>query len=450
MKNLFTLRCYALVLAACLLSSSAHAGDPLPDEEPADASYSIEDEDAPGGEGDSSRSARDRSHDPCIALLLPFKQKRSDLGAISGQIAEVAEFAARGAYLRIKLFDTGDEEKQLLDALQRAHEEPCVIAAIGPLGFKSSQRLATGLRAHPLLAFSLHADESLDGLSPTMFRMRHSPAAYARAIAREAYTTHSVRRVAILMPTHDYGKEAALAFGQAFTREGGELAGLILYDPEEEDLRKPIKALSGQYAYIGPRDRAGKRRADRDGYVRVTSKKTIDFDAVFIPDFHDRVSKILPLLPIAGIQSGAGEGSGKPVTLLGMPSWQGASMRVTEAHAAGALYYDAFGGEHSGGLAEEFVLMFETELGRKPVDLEAEIFDVVHLVGSLWRTTSRKPAIASDSVRRRTTILSLLPRPERPWHGVAGGWAYEEEGGAFARTMSLFEFDIDGEVIPLD
>ena len=397
----------------------------------------------------STTSERDRSHDPCVALLLPFSD-RGDLSKISGQLAEVAEFSARGAYLRLKLVDTGVGEEKLLDALKSAYQDPCVIAAIGPLGQKSSRRLATSLRKYPLPTFSLLADETIDGLSPYLHRMRHDPREYARAIAREAYSNRHVRRVAILVPPHDYGQRAALAFSETFIELGGELASVIPYDPESKDLRKPIKALSGKLAYLGKRKKAGKRRADRDGYITVSGRKKVDFDALFIPDFHPTVAKLLPLLPVGGMQSGSGEGKGKSITLLGMPSWHGVSMRKTEAHAAGALYYDPFGGSHSGGRAEEFVLMFETELGRLPVDIEAEVFDIIQLIGANWRATSRNPSASSTLQKRRDSMIRSLPRPKKPWFGVCGGWAYDHQSGELERELNLFEFDIDGQVMPLD
>ncbi len=393
------------------------------------------------------RPPRDRSHDLCVALILPLD--KGPLKDLSTQLMVVAEMAAIESYLRVKIYDSGKEDEDAVEALQKAYEDPEVIAVIGPLGLTSSRKVAAALHSAPVPTFTLNSDASLDDLHPYMRRVRPSPQAYARAMAREAYTTQNVRRVAILVPDHDYGKQAALAFGQTFTELGGELASVVPYDPESKDLRKPLKAIAGQLAYVGKRRKVGTRRASKEGYIRNSGRKTIDFDALFIPDFHPTVAKLLPLLPIAGMQSGAGEGKGKAVTLLGMPSWHGSSMRVTEAHAAGALYFDPFGGAHSGGVAEEFVLLFESETGRTPVDLEAELFDIVNLIGSITRRATRKPGVALDPEKRRAYLLESLPSPKAPWYGVCGGWAYREDG-ALERTFTLFEFDVDGEVIPLD
>lgn len=390
---------------------------------------------------------RDRSHDLVVALVLPMS--KGPLKELSTQLLVVAELAAQSSYLRVKLFDSGTEDEQAVQALEQAYADPSIIAVIGPLGLKSSRRIASALATSPIPTFTLHSDPSLDGLSPYLHRMRPAPQAYARAIAHEAYTAQGVRRVAILVPEHDYGQHASLAFAREFTRLGGELASVVPYDSESKDLRKPLKAIAGRLAYVGKRKRVGKKRASKEGYIRNSGRKTIDFDALFIPDFHPTVAKLLPLLPVAGMQSGAGEGKGEAVTLLGMPSWHGSSMRVTEAHAAGALYYDPFGGSHSGGVAEEFMLIFESETGRIPVDLEAEIFDVMNLIGSLNRRALRTPSVAMDPQKRRDFLVKSLPSPKAPWYGVCGGWAYGN-GGGLERTFSLFEFDVDGEVMPLD
>ena len=392
----------------------------------------------------------EREGDPKIALLLPLQ---GDLEGVSAQIIATAELAAQGASLRLEVISSGEDEAQAAEALALAYHDEEVIAVIGPLGLTSSRRVAATLASHPIATFTLQSDESLDGISPYLFRARPSPEAYARAIAEEARRRRGIERVAILIPDHDYGRRSAVAFAEAFVDLGGELSAVVPYQSKTKDLREPLKALSGQSAYVGrARRRVGKRRADSHGFVSVGRKKTIDFEALFLPEYHPTVAKLLPLLPVAGMQSGAGEGSGVAVTLLGMPSWQGASMGVTEAHAAGALYYDPFGGEQSGGAAEAFTLQFESETGRTPVDLEAEVFDLVHLIGALIHRGARASSASGTALnlqRRRDLIATSLPSPALPWRGVCGDWAYGEQG-ALRRELRLFEFDTDGEVMPLD
>ena len=381
---------------------------------------------------------------PAVGMVVPRSGEYAHLGE---QLVDAAQLAAADAGVRLIVRDSRGEPRGAVEAVMELGADPNVIAIIGPVGQRTSRAAASAARRRGIPLLTLSSQEGLEAVSPWVFRLRHSPEEFGRALATDARGRLKLERAAILFPENEYGARAAKGFARAFIEQGGEVRAIAAYPVDIKDWRDPLGQLVGRRVAVGRGVMVDGRRAGRDGYIRLKQREPlVDFDALFIPDVHTRIARILPMLSTMGMQSGAG-GDGVAVQLLGMPTWQGASMRPTGAHAAGAIYHDPFGGVHAGGVAEEFVRLFEARTGRTPVDLEAEVFDITWLVASqakdLWRAR-KEPA-----AKLRKALAEAMPTPQRPWRGVCGVWAFGAQG-APAREFALFRFDLDGEVMPVD
>ena len=389
---------------------------------------------------------------PLVVLLVPLS---GDLSAVGEQVAEAAALAAKDARVDLQVVDSASDPGKASSAVAKLAGDPRLVGIIGPLGLKTSRAAAAraGYLGVPLLMLS--SVERLELASNWVFRLRLSPGELGAMMGREAARKEGLahKTSAVMFPGNTYGEDAARGFITAFTQLGGKIKGAVRYDPDLEDFRKPLDELVGRKLWVGRGVKLDGRRGDRDGYVSLKGApargKGVDFESLFIPDFHNRVSKILPLLSTAGMQSGAG-GKGVAVQLLGMPGWHGEQMRLTRSHAAGALYFDPYGGEDTGGRAEEFALLFESSTGRRAVDLEAEVFDAVTLLARTarkhWPLAGTRPP---DIRKVRAKIVADLPGPKRPWRGVCGGWAFDARGTP-QRDLSLYRFDVDGAVMLVD
>ncbi|MEC9441914.1 MAG: penicillin-binding protein activator [Myxococcota bacterium] len=385
---------------------------------------------------------------PLIGLLVPLS---GDLGAVGEQLAEAATLAAKDARVDLQIVDSASDPGTASKAVASLAGNPRLVGIIGPLGARTARAAAASARHAAVPLLMLASVERTEFVSNWVFRLRLSPGELGAMIAREAAEKLEIESAAVMFPGNEYCEQAALAFVQSFTSKKKKITAAVRYSPELEDFRKPLDELVGRKLWVGRGVKVDGRRGDRDGYISLAGApaigKGVDFQALFIPDFHTRVSKILPLLSTAGMQSGAG-GKGVAVQLLGMPGWHGEQMRLTRAHAAGALYFDPYGGENTGGRAEEFALLFESTTGRRPVDLEAEVFDAVTL---LARTASKHWSLtgAPDIRAVRAKVVADLPAPKRPWRGVCGDWAFNARGTP-ERTLSLYRFDVDGAVMLVD
>ncbi|MGM0558269.1 MAG: penicillin-binding protein activator [Myxococcota bacterium] len=382
---------------------------------------------------------------PIIGVAVPLSGDYAPLGE---QVLEAVKLAAAETNVRVEAVDTKGEPVGAMKAARALADNDDVVAIIGPLGQRESQAAAGAAERADIPMFSLSSSEAVNRAGAWIFRVRNSPAETAAAFAQVAHKRLGLETVGILFPENEYGASSSVAFARAFERAGGRVQAVGSYPEDVTDFRKPLGLLVGTRVQLGERARYGGNRTDSDGYARVRSRPNIDFDALFIPDYHGRVARLLPFLPVANIQTGEG-GDGDAVQLLGMPGWQGESMRMTGAHAAGAIYPDVFVGPAEGGKAGAFSRMFEEKTGRRPVNLDAEAFDVAWMVATLgkqvWRSTRGLSPEKRSAARRHQLRKQVMRR--QPTAGAAGALQFGPSGRP-QRALELFEFDVDGEVTP--
>jgi ABC-type branched-subunit amino acid transport system substrate-binding protein len=292
--------------------------------------------------------------------------------------------------------------------------------------------------------FTLSTAEDTNRGGGWVFRVRSSAAEQAAAMASVARGDLKLKTAAIVYPKTAYGREAARAFARRFSAEGGTITIVANYPEDTTDFRDVLDVIVARKVYLGKKGTVDKWRTDAHGFARIGNKPTVDFQGLFIPDFHNRVARLLPFLPLAGIQNGEG-GEGVGVQLLGLSGWQGTTMEFSGGSAAGALYLDTFAGEAAGGRAEEFSRTFESATGRRPVDVEAETFDIVWLLGTL--SSSAVDAAGGEVAEGgRAALVRRLPRKSK-WVGVAGPLMFGRSGEPL-RAPRIYRFDAGGFVAP--
>lgn len=361
-----------------------------------------------------------------------------EYGPIGKQLVEAAQLAARETGVRIIVADTRGEPAEAVKAVQTLAAEKSVVAIVGPLGQRESQAAAAAAQRERIPMFTLTTGGSVNRGGESVFRVRASVDEQARAMAKISRGTLHHKRAAILYPQSGYGEEAALAFADEFLRAGGAVTSVANYREDTTDFTNVISVLTGERVYLGKGGTVDRWKTDASGFARLRNKAVIDFDVLFIPDHASRVARLLPFLPVAGIQNGEG-GDGAAVQLLGLAAWQGKAMELAGGAAAGALYLDTFAGESAGGRQEEFGRAFSEATGRTPVDVEAETFDIVWLLGTL-------AVRASQTEDPRRALVRALPRRDA-WTGVAGELRFDGQG-APVRTFGVYRFDADGLVAP--
>ncbi|MBA2664554.1 MAG: penicillin-binding protein activator [Bradymonadaceae bacterium] len=371
-----------------------------------------------------------------IGVVVPLSGEFAPMGR---QVVEAARLGAERFGLELVVRDSQGQPEDAVRAVSELGADPSIVAILGPIGRRESQAAASVAHRLALPLLTLSSVEQVNLIGPTIFRLRLSPGEQARTIAQAASERLKLSRAAVMFVDNEYGNAAALAFVQEFTTRGGTVVAVAAYDESTTNFARALDVLTGKSVFLGRSQMLGKRRADANGYLSIRREAVIDFDAIFIPDFHQRVARILSFLPEAGLQTGDG-GEGVGVQLLGLAGWQGKSMELTGGLAAGAIYTDVFVGAEEGGSAEAFGRYFEGRTGRAAVDLDAEVYDALTMVGALLSDT------AHDGTARARLVARL--GSERNWKGVCGALSFGSRGEPL-RPVRLFRFDVGGTVVPL-
>lgn len=367
-----------------------------------------------------------------------------EYGPLGKQLVESARLAASETGVDLVVADTEGEPGKAIEAIAKLSKDPRVIAVVGPVGRRESKAAGSAAQRFGIPLFTLSTSEEVNRAGGWVFRVRASAAEQASRMADVARDDLDHDTAAILYPQTQYGREAARAFARRFNARGGEVTIVANYPTDTTDFRDVLDVIVAKTVYLGKKGTIGKWRTDPHGFARIGRRPVVDFDALFIPDFHHRVARLLSFLPVAGIQNGEG-GEGVGVQLLGLAGWQGKTMEFSGGSAAGALYLDTYAGESAGGRVEEFSRTFEAATGRHPVDVEAETFDIVWLLGKL---SSSAVAAAGGKLTDggRAALVRRLPR-ETAWTGVTGSLSFDASG-APNRSLGVYRFDADGFVAP--
>lgn len=377
-----------------------------------------------------------------LGLAVPTSGTYAPIGK---QLVEAAQIAARETGAQLIVADTGGEPAEAVKAVQTLAANPAVVAIVGPLGQRESQAAASAAQRAGVPMFTLTTSDSVNRAGGWIFRVRASVGEQARALAEVSRESLDNKSAAILYPQSAYGEEAALAFADEFLRRGGRVATVANYREDTTDFANVLSVLVGEKVYLGKDGTVDRWKTDASGFARTRPRGVVDFDVLFIPDHAARVARLLPFLPGAGIQNGEGgeqSEAGTAVQMLGLAAWQGQAMELSGGDAAGAIYLDTFAGETAGGRQEEFSRVFASATGRAPVDIEAETFDIVWLLGTLGRRV-----VEGGKPDARAQLVRLLPRRD-VWNGVAGGLRFDASGKPL-RNFGVYRFDAGGFVSPM-
>jgi ABC-type branched-subunit amino acid transport system substrate-binding protein len=140
------------------------------------------------------------------------------------------------------------------------------------------------------------------------------------------------------------------------------------------------------------------------------AKPVIDFDALFIPDSHTRVSMIAPQLAfydVTGIQ------------LLGTNAWNSPKLfKMDSEYIEGAIFVDGFFQNSYYPAVRDFIDSFYVAYGREPTDMDALAYDAASIVVSILRGNDIE---IRDDLRDR--MLQL-----KDYQGITGKTSFLENG----------------------
>lgn len=348
-----------------------------------------------------------------LAAALPLTGRYGTFGERVRRGMELAlELRPLNPPVQLDFHDTGGAAETAAKLVSTLARTPQVLALAGPLtGSEAAAAAAAAQRERlPLLTLSQR-----DGLAETgdmVFRNSLTPRLQVEALLHYAMDQQGLRRFAVLFPDNRSGQEFRDLFTQGVKLRGGAVVAVQGYAESETDFRQQVRLLQG----LDP-------KADDPGKVKAR------FDALFIPDYADRIGLLAPQLGYYSLE---------PVPLLGINGWNSPDLvRLGAAAVEGAVFVDGFFRDSPNPAIGSFVERYLEKYGEEPSILAAQGFDILGMLLS---------ALETPGVRGREELRQALAQLQN-YPGVTGTTSFDSQGDA---TKKLFLLQVrDGQIVQI-
>ena len=286
--------------------------------------------------------------------------------------------------IKLIIKDSKEDPETAAIAVEELVLEDNVICIIGPLLSITAEAAASEAQALRIPIMVLSQKSNITEMGDYIFRNSLTPDLQTKAIVNYAIDMLGLERFSILYPNDQYGNNFMNLFWDEVLRLGGEIVGAESYLTDQNDFQDEIKKLVGLY-YMEDRkyemqDIQGDEEdtgEDMEGYMEEEFKPVIDFDALFIPDYYNKVGLIVPQLAyydVVGIQ------------LLGTNGWNSPQLiDMAGEYVEGAIFVDGFFKGSPYPFVKKFAEDFKTTFGEESEILEAQAYDSANMIIDLIR-----------------------------------------------------------------
>jgi ABC-type branched-subunit amino acid transport system substrate-binding protein len=372
-----------------------------------------------------------------VGVVLPLSGRFAQFGEESlqgillaaGIFDEARSNRAPRPRVRLVIRDSEGRPERAAAAVRNLAEDPTVMAIVGPLLGRESEAAAEAAEAVGIPLVALSARREVARERPFVFRVRTMPQEEVSLLVDHATRDLGAVTFAILYPRDTYGRGLRDLFWDAVEERGGEIVGVASYEPDATDFAAPIRRLVG-YTLLTVEEkkllkkRDGMRRkarrlppeealALREEALALTGPEgeslppIVDFDALFIPESHEKVVLIAPQLAYH-------EATG--ARLLGPNDWyHGDLLQISRKHVEGALLTAQFFPGSDLAFVRDFTDSYHATFQVQPDAFAAQGFDAAKLVlvqlarGAGTREDVRDGMLATRSYPGVTGILTMRP-----------------------------------------
>ncbi len=371
-----------------------------------------------------------------ILKALPEKNAQIRLGVVlplTGKLAVTGQQVLQGiqlAYNQLGFEDKGKLELVVKDSapagaltgiVESLAGDPDVVGILGPVQSDEVREIAPVVEQYRIPVFTPTASaEGIPELSPYIFRNALTREIQARFLAEYSINQLNLRRFAILYPLESFGLELRDFFKQEVEAFGGEIVASVAYDRSQTDFRAQILELGGipddqlktltnkylfseeSFAGFGGNGKLSKPVVDMglwrsDEIEDLKASLELNYDAIFIPGFFDKVGLIVPQLAFYNIDS---------VTLLGANGWNSPKLVETAGkYIREGFFVDGFFAGSGKPEVQKFVIAFKANFGKEPTLHAAQAYDSANIM----LKTILQGADTREKVKERLDALRDFP-----------------------------------------
>ncbi len=333
-----------------------------------------------------------------VGAVLPLSGRLARFGeeSLQGILLAAGVFGADadGRRVRVAIRDSAGDPQRAAVAVAELAAQGDVVGIVGPLLAAESEAAAAAAEAAGIPLVTLAArEDTAEERSPAL-RVRALPREEVELLVEHAMGGLAAHRFAILYPRDAYGRGLRRLFWEAALARGGEVVAVASYDPSATDFAGPIRSLLG-YELLTPAEKQvlAKREEMESKARRLPPAQAaklvaearamtgpdgaplppiLDFDALFIPESHEKVVLIAPQLAFHDARG---------VRLLGTGSWNHPDLvAIGRDHVDGARFTAGFFAGSPLPIVKEFAEAYEAAYAAPPVDLAAQAYDAANLL----------------------------------------------------------------------
>lgn len=359
-----------------------------------------------------------------IGVLLP----------LSGRYAAFGKRVQRGMELALEAFrpqipvrfifrdTTGDEMVAAQQVAELAISNR-VMGLAGPLVGNAAQGAVRRANQERVPLLTMSQREGLAASSLYTFRNSLTPQLQVRALLDYAMEEQGFTQFGIMAPQTRQGEQLAELFRSEVLRRGGEVIAEESYLTDQTDFRYQVRSLRGLDPNAPDEEEPPTDPEDPDFVVE---EEPPPFEALFIPDYADRISLIAPQLTFYGLED---------VQLLGTNGWNDNELpKLARQFVEGAVFTDGFFRHSRYPFVQEFVELFYNRYQEEPTILEAQGYDTAGILLTLLNN----PQLQSrEDLRRALAQMQNYP-------GVTGATRFDFIGEA---EKILFLLQIQNGII---
>jgi ABC-type branched-subunit amino acid transport system substrate-binding protein len=349
-----------------------------------------------------------------IGILLPLSGRYTAFGQRVQRGMELAMEDFRPHIpVRFIFRDTAGDEEIASQQLAELAISDRVMGIAGALVGNAAQGAvvrANQLRV-PLLTMSQR--EGLAASSLYVFRNSLTAQLQVKALVDYAMENQGFTTFGILNPQTRQGEHFAELFRDEIWRRGGEVMAEQSYATDQTDFRYQVRLLQG----LDPNapDEEEKKEVDPEdpeALLEEEEEEPPPFEALFVPDYADRINLIAPQIAFYGLEN---------IQLLGTNGWNDEELpRLTRQFVEGAVFTDSFFLRSTYPFIQDFVEKFFNRYGEEPTILEAQGYDIAGIILTLLNDSQ---VLSREDLRRALAQLQNFP-------GITGATRFDLIGEA--------------------
>lgn len=327
----------------------------------------------PGGQAPIERTKIIGVGHQAVGVLLPLSGRYKVFGeqALKGILLGLGFFKKDDLEfqgLRLIIEDTMADPMTTTAAVNRLADNPEVVGIIGPLLSTTAQAAAEAAEERRIPILLMTRKENITDQRYYVFRNFLTHSQQVRRLVDFANKAYAVTHFGVMYPTSQRGKELMDLFVREVNRRELEVTAIVGYDPKATDFKDSIVGL--HYA----------------------TKKAGGLQALFIPDFHDRIMMIAPQLIYHDV---------KNVYLLGTSEWHSEELaEKTSGYLTRAVFTNAFYPDLESRESSVFVDLFHAaDNDQDPTILAAFGYDNMKII---------KESVLNDPAISRERLLGKL------------------------------------------